>query len=641
MKKIKKSDKVCIWSAILSIISSFALIVNNISYEPTEGIGRASLFIKQIRSAFEDASYYVLFFVVLAFIAFLHLIPKNNKKLLKISIPFSIIAAFFLLLCDSYYQVASWDNVFGSMSAVVISLFKGAGAAVLAFFMYDIVNRISIEKLTSPDKAGVKDFVKITLIMFVCWIPYMIIFSPGLMNCDVNDQFAQIMGNREVCWSTTAAEGESILNNHHPIFHTFILGAFLKLGEAVGSYFAGIELFSILQCLAFTAALSLSLIKMKQHGMSKKLLSVFLLIFAFCPLFPLWGMTLMKDTAFSIVFLVTIVLIYDAVADADTFRGKKCIPLAIAVLLLMLMRNNGFYMLLAFLPFVIIHFRKDKKFLVRIAAVLLIPMIIFKVGVTGIMFSQLDIEEGGKQEMLSIPLQQTARYISEYKDEVTQEEEQAILGVLYQWYDGKPTLDKIAEDYVPYISDPIKSMYGHDVTNDQLAAYLKVWAKQLIKHPDVYVEAFLNMNYSWFSFDTNQGYIFFDAYNGVDEDIPKWLDGIDNPEKLHRVSRLAKKCVNFLHEIPVVNCAFEFSFYTWAYVIIFIAMLIRKKYKEMLACLPIFINYAICFIGPIAYLRYALPMIVCLPFVIFITFSRDKNNKEEMKNISTHEIWLE
>lgn len=640
MKITRKSNNVYIWSAILSIISSFALIIHNISYETLDDISSMRLMIREIRSAFEPASYYVLFFVVLAFIAYSHLIPKINKRLLKWNIPFSVIATVFLLLCDSYYQVASWDNVFGSFSAIVVSAVKGAGIAVLVFFMYDIINRISIEKLSTAEKSNFKDFAKITLIMFACWIPYMIIFSPGLMNCDVNDQFAQVMGNREVCWTTTAAEGETILNNHHPIFHTLLLGVFLKLGEAIGSYFIGIELFSILQCLAFTAALSFSLIKMKQYGMTGRLLKIFFLIFAFCPLFPLWGMTLMKDTAFSIVFLVTVVLIYDAVADADKFRGRKCIPLALAALLLMLMRNNGFYMLLVFLPFVIIHFRKDKKFLVRMAAVLLVPMIIFKVGITGVMFNQLGIQEGGVQEMLSIPLQQTARYISEYKDEVTEEEEQAILGVLYQWHGGKPTLDKIAEDYVPYISDPVKSMYGNDATNEKLVEYLKVWAKQFTKHPDVYIEAFLNMNYSWFSYDSNQGYIFFDAFNGVDEDIPKWLDGLDNPKQLHGVSQIAKRGINLIHEIPVVNCLLEFSFYTWAYVIIFMAMLIRKKYKELLACLPIFINYAICFIGPIAYMRYALPMVACLPFVIFITFSRKRDSDDEMNDISTNEIWL-
>jgi hypothetical protein len=55
--------------------------------------------------------------------------------------------------------------------------------------------------------------------------------------------------------------------------------------------------------------------------------------------------------------------------------------------------------------------------------------------------------------------------------------------------------------------------------------------------------------------------------------------------------------------------------------------------------LPIFVNYAICFVGPVAYMRYVIPMVACIPFVIFITFSRDKNS-EEIEKLEDNEIWI-
>ena len=69
-------------------------------------------------------------------------------------------------------------------------------------------------------------------------------------------------------------------------------------------------------------------------------------------------------------------------------------------------------------------------------------------------------------------------------------------------------------------------------------------------------------------------------------------------------------------------------------------MLIRKKHKELLASILIYANYAICFVGPVAYMRYAIPMVACIPFVIFITFSRSKDNRDDMKDISANEIWI-
>lgn len=55
MKITRKSNNVYIWSAILSIISSFALIIHNISYETLDDISSMRLMIREIRSAFEPA----------------------------------------------------------------------------------------------------------------------------------------------------------------------------------------------------------------------------------------------------------------------------------------------------------------------------------------------------------------------------------------------------------------------------------------------------------------------------------------------------------------------------------------------------------------------------------------------------------
>ena len=55
----------------------------------------------------------------------------------------------------------------------------------------------------------------------------------------------------------------------------------------------------------------------------------------------------------------------------------------------------------------------------------------------------------------SIPMQQTARYLKEYPDDVTKEEAKAIDGVM--------KYDEIADLYNPELSDPVKATYrgGH------------------------------------------------------------------------------------------------------------------------------------------------------------------------------------
>lgn len=629
---------------LLAILSSFALVVENGAHKIPENVektlsGQLSRYIWKLQAAFDEPSYYVLFFVVLAFFAFLYLIPRVSKKNIPWGVPFSCIAALFLLLCDSYYQTDSWDKVFGSWEALITSGIKGIGIAVLAFFVYDAVNRINIEKVEKVQSTSTfKTFAVLTAIMFACWIPYMVITAPGCMNPDARDQFGQMLNNPDMCWSVgTVAreEGDSLLTNHHPVFHTVLLGCFLKLGEWMGSYFAGITIYSVLQCLVLAGTLVFSVLKLREYGMSKRLSNIVYAFFVLCPLFPLWGMTILKDTPFMIALLIMTILFYEAFKAPERFTAKKYVALALISFALMLLRNNGFYMLLVLVPFVIIHFRKDKKFLVKIMAAMLIPLLVFKVGYSGIFFSAMGINEGSPREMLSVPFQQTARYITEYADEVTPEEEKSITTILGG---GKLSLEDIAERYTPDRADSIKGNYNKYATTSDLVNYFKTWAAQLVKHPGVYIEAFLNLNYSWFSFDSNHDIIY---YNGVsDQLIPQYVEGLDNSQSLAGERSIVSQTIKLLDKIPVISSIFELSTYTWIYVVLFLAMLMRKKHKELLACLPIFINMAICFIGPVAYMRYSIPLVICLPFVFFITFSKKRNKTAEDNKDEENAIWI-
>lgn len=630
---------------ILSFISALAFAVNNGTYavdpELKEKTTNPIIFaISQINSSLNKPSYMMFFFIIIAFVGFLRLIPGLDRKNFKWNIPFSLIASLFFLLCDSYFYTNSWDKVFGSTTALITSALKGSGIAVLVFFVYDVINRIKIEA-TKGESPAVKKLIKLTAVIVVCWIPYMIIMAPGGMSGDTRDQFGQFMGITELCWSpqTVVREpGDILLTNHHPVFHTVILGIFLKIGEMLGSYAIGTELFAVIQCIFLAGSLAYCTLKLREFGMSKKMVRLTYVFFALFPLFPLWGMSLFKDAPFTIALLVMTILLYDAFRNPHGFTKFKYFALSVFVMLLMLVRNNGFYLVLLLVPFVIIHFRKDKKFLLKMGCVLIIPLIIFKFGYQGFFFDAMGINQGSPREMLSVPFQQTARYISEYGDEITPEEEKNILAVLSDEKDN--TLEGIAARYVPDRADSVKAMYNKYATGEDLANYFKTWAVQLTKHPGVYVEAFLNLNYSWFTFSSNWDYLFI---RGVDDSlISQYLEGIENPQSTEDAKLFVFYVVYSLMKLPVIGVLFEFSSYTWAYVVLFIAALRRKRHRELLACLPIFVNYLICFVGPVAYMRYVIPMLACLPFAAFIIFSKSKmqapENKKEVKE--DNEIWI-
>ena len=55
-----------------------------------------------------------------------------------------------------------------------------------------------------------------------------------------------------------------LITNHHPVFHTFILGGFTKIGYYLGSINFGLFLFTIFQLFIVISALTYSLNYLKK-----------------------------------------------------------------------------------------------------------------------------------------------------------------------------------------------------------------------------------------------------------------------------------------------------------------------------------------------------------------------------------------
>ena len=74
-----------------------------------------------------------------------------------------------------------------------------------------------------------------------------------------------------------------------------------------------------------------------------------------------------------------------------------------------------------------------------------------------------------RRKCFSLPFQQTARYVKEYGDEISEEEREIIAKVL--------DYDSLAEIYEPMTADPVKTTYRSGSAGD-LTAYFKVWLKE-------------------------------------------------------------------------------------------------------------------------------------------------------------------
>ena len=91
--------------------------------------------------------------------------------------------------------------------------------------------------------------------------------------------------------------------------------------------------------------------------------------------------------------------------------------------------------------------------------------------------------------MLSIPFQQTARYVHDLEYDVTPEEQAAINAIL--------PYEELGELYNPELSDPVKDRMK-SVTGDEFKRYLNAWLVMGLRHPGVFIQATLKNTYTYF-----------------------------------------------------------------------------------------------------------------------------------------------
>ena len=231
--------------------------------------------------------------------------------------------------------------------------------------------------------------------------------------------------------------------------------------------------------------------------------------------------------------------------------------------------------------------------------------------------------------MLSVPFQQTARYIVENGEKVTQEEREAIDKIL--------TYEAIADVYNPNISDYVKNMYKHNVSKDDLKNYFKVWFQMLCKDPLCYVEATLHNTYGYYYpgqqmkiQSVYQYYIkeelnYYCEYNYI-PGLQKYRDVI-----------IAWSYV-FIN-LPVLGMLMNPGFYTWFTIICLGYIIRKKKYALFVVMMPSIMTILVCLASPVNGLeRYMLPVMVGAP-VIFALLTKvdiciDGNTRNLRENIN-------
>ena len=286
------------------------------------------------------------------------------------------------------------------------------------------------------------------------------------------------------------------------------------------------------------------------------------------------------------------------------------------------MRNNGIYVvlltLLAMLPYSKIN---TKKVLISI-----ITIILLYTTYINILLPHFKITNGSIREALSIPFQQTARYIKYYEKDVTEEERETINRVL--------AYDKLKKEYKPENADPIKSKYKKQATKEELKQYFRVWYKQFLKHPDVYVEAFISNTYGYIYPQKTEYYIHYEDLNNpilkiiANFGYMNYRENFINYSYNNHFGKIRANLVKYakkFQEIPIIELLVNVGFNTWILIFMIAYSIHKGKYKNILVLMPSIITLLVCMASPINnYLRYALPIIFSNPMLILLLTKKEE-----------------
>lgn len=550
--------------------------------------------------------HYVEMLVWLPILFWLYLkVFRDNEKQNYIS--FNILSICFSLLMlggYSFSRVGTAELMISSFINIVINVLKYIGFYYLfkncLYKLYELFTSYKFKNVSGKllNKFNEHPFIFSCIILFIVYGIYLLVFYPGVINYDNANQIKEVMGMHTRYLDSIVVMNEDItLTNFNPIIHTLLLGYLFKFGHVIGNVNFGMFLYTLIQVIVVVLSLAYSIYFLHKEKVRNKYLLVMLGAYVFIPFFPFYAITAVKDTLFSMAVLIYTIKLYQFIKYENTIKSN--ILFMIIILLVILLRNNGIYLVLLSFPFAFFV----KKNLRKSVVIMTILVLLFNTGY-GKLLTALEIPNTSIREMLSIPFQQTARYVKYYSKDVTEEERKAIDKIL--------TYDTLGKRYQPELSDKVKNEYNRYATDEELKEYFVVWGKMLFKRPMTYINATINNIYGYFYPDTYKWYL----YTTLNRKLPE--AGFDyHFNSLDKIRLVMSGYGNGLKEIPVLKLLVNCGMYTWIYVFLLFVVLLTKKRDLVLLLLPAFALLLTTIAGPAnTYFRYVVPYAITLPVIL-------------------------
>lgn len=532
----------------------------------------------------------------------------------------------FMVMGHAFVSNGTLRPIFGSGLQVLKGLFLWLGYFPLFFFgivwVFHYLESHSVcgnssashNRFMRAYEAGIKrrPFALTMLLLMAAYLPVLIISYPGIITEDSVNQISQIFGYLP-------------LANDHPVAHTALMGVFLRAGNQVfGDINAGLFLYTVAQVLFVLAAVSLTVKFLASLQVSPTVLLFLTLYFMLCPQIHEFSLVIIKGMISS-VFLMAFMVMLSAVLTKKRNRHQYVL-LGLANVGVILFRHENRYVILLTVLLLFFLLREHRRLAVLLGAGSLCFILLWDHAVLPHFTSEEQKYEPGIEKVFMG--MQTARYLRDAGDEVT-EEEMEVLSAIFN-------IESMQKEYTPDdLADGVfKSIIVESV--EDWNAYRKIWFQMFLKHPEIYAAATLESKYEYLypkPLWQKRNYVSSWSEQMMDSLNKRNLEGVNGEFKYPAsLSELRNECWSMraaFFKLPLVNLLCTTSIYFWI-MFIWLAYCIFKKDKLSIITMgPLLFLVLMLLAGPSngSYYRYTCPYFVGLFVVILLGLVNSEGNK--------------
>lgn len=409
---------------------------------------------------------------------------------------------------------------------------------------------------------------------------------PGYLS---SDSFASMIQIRD---------GEYV--NNHPFWYTMLIRVLMGLGYTLfGSSNAAVATYTVFQCLLMAAGIAYVLVTLYQAGLPRWSMAVVLGAYTLLPYHVVYSATVWKDVLFSVSLLVLLTALYRLLLEIGGSKLLNYFAFTFGAVGFCLLRTNGWYVFLV--TSVLLLFLLGRQY--RMLKILCC-MILFGCWVLlNPVLEALHVGSTDFIEALSLPLQQIAKYVREegYMDVYEKE-----------FLEMAVDLDAMAENYLPYLADPVKfravRRENLSYIRENLLGYAQLWRQFGARRPDIYLEAWVDLTKGYW----NGGYDYWVFWSWVD---PNEFGVVQTGCGGGAMTIFARLLV-YLQRPEFFKPLYSIGLHVWMLAACCIINALKKR-KEALLTIPILVLIVGLWLGtPVfAEFRYAYPMFLALPLL--------------------------